>query len=252
MYWDELCDLATDIGKNGLKEKIKLLEGQILDGRNRYLACLMVGASPDFILLPSTIKAKSYVISMNYHRRHLTKAEKCNFGLEFLREERKKAEKRQKATHFNKNESDKRSNLVGNSSVCTQLPHTDHPKKKGRAMDLAAKKAELGSKTLRKFEKITIAANKSEEIKKELEDINQGKKSIEEVYKKIANEPKEKNILKKEGSQEKILHRDTECTYFRAAACPSCMAQLMACKLDLKTGNLILKKECPKSCSDRQ
>ncbi len=36
---------------------------------------------------------------------------------------------------------------------------------------------------------------------------------------------------------------------FRAAPCPFCMAQI-ACKSDLKSENLILKKECPDPCRD--
>ena len=41
--FDALCG---HIAANGLQEEIVLYEGQILDGRNRYLACLAGGVAP--------------------------------------------------------------------------------------------------------------------------------------------------------------------------------------------------------------
>jgi ParB-like chromosome segregation protein Spo0J len=43
----ELEELAGDIERNGLKETIVLFEGQILDGRNRYLAARKLGLGTD-------------------------------------------------------------------------------------------------------------------------------------------------------------------------------------------------------------
>ena len=40
---EDLKELAEDIKKNGLGERISLLDGRILDGRNRYNACKMAG-----------------------------------------------------------------------------------------------------------------------------------------------------------------------------------------------------------------
>jgi ParB-like chromosome segregation protein Spo0J len=42
----DLQELANDIERNGLRAPVTLLDGQILDGRNREKACFMVGVAP--------------------------------------------------------------------------------------------------------------------------------------------------------------------------------------------------------------
>jgi ParB-like chromosome segregation protein Spo0J len=71
----EFDELVADIKKNGLHEPIKLLGGKIIDGRNRYRACMAAGFKPDFTHLPAVDPIK-YVISANIHRRHLTAEQK--------------------------------------------------------------------------------------------------------------------------------------------------------------------------------
>ena len=44
----ELRAMAADIAAHGLRESIVRLEGQILDGRCRYLACKIAGVEPRF------------------------------------------------------------------------------------------------------------------------------------------------------------------------------------------------------------
>jgi hypothetical protein len=45
----EFDELAADIKVNGLHECIVLLDDQILDGRNRYRACIAAGVEPLFV-----------------------------------------------------------------------------------------------------------------------------------------------------------------------------------------------------------
>lgn len=72
----EFNALAEDIGKHGLREPIITLDGEILDGRNRWRACEKAGVEP---------KTKEYrgkdplgfVISLNLKRRHLDESQRA-------------------------------------------------------------------------------------------------------------------------------------------------------------------------------
>jgi hypothetical protein len=76
---DELNELAEDIRKHGLLEKITLFKGKILDGRNRYKAAKAAGVvlkNYDFKQLSEHRNPEEFVISANIRRRHLTTAQK--------------------------------------------------------------------------------------------------------------------------------------------------------------------------------
>jgi DNA modification methylase len=62
--------LVEDIRTNGLREPIKIIDGLVLDGRNRYRACLQAGVKPKFDHIKPSDPV-SYVLSLNLHRRHL-------------------------------------------------------------------------------------------------------------------------------------------------------------------------------------
>jgi ParB-like chromosome segregation protein Spo0J len=79
---EELNELAADIKANGLLNPVVLLEGKVLDGRNRILACRMAGVSPTFTDWKGSGSPTSWVISQNLHRRHLTASQKAVIALE--------------------------------------------------------------------------------------------------------------------------------------------------------------------------
>lgn len=63
--------LVADIEKNGQIVPIVLYEGKILDGRNRYRACLAANVTPVFTEWSGDGLATDHVWSLNAERRHL-------------------------------------------------------------------------------------------------------------------------------------------------------------------------------------
>jgi len=73
---DELSGLIEDIKTNGLREPIILLDGAILDGRNRYRACVELGFEPMTRAWDGKGDPLDYVVSKNLHRRHLDESQR--------------------------------------------------------------------------------------------------------------------------------------------------------------------------------
>lgn len=73
---NHLRELAQDIAQRGLLDPIVLHEGQILDGRCRYLACQMAGAEPRFENYVGH-DPLSYVARRNALRRHLNESQRA-------------------------------------------------------------------------------------------------------------------------------------------------------------------------------
>lgn len=66
-----MSEFVADIKDNGLKDPITILNGQILDGRNRYMACGIAGVEPRYVEFAGNDPI-AFVVSANIHRRHLT------------------------------------------------------------------------------------------------------------------------------------------------------------------------------------
>ena len=67
----EFQSLRDDIRANGLRQPIVLHAGMILDGGNRYRACIEAGVEPSFVDFAGG-NLVSFVLSANLHRRHMT------------------------------------------------------------------------------------------------------------------------------------------------------------------------------------
>jgi ParB-like chromosome segregation protein Spo0J len=70
MSAEELNDLGGDMLAHGQREPIWIYQGKILDGRNRYKACLLKGIEPRLTeyIGPDAV---AFAVSMNLKRRHL-------------------------------------------------------------------------------------------------------------------------------------------------------------------------------------
>jgi ParB-like chromosome segregation protein Spo0J len=67
----EFAALKADIVANGQREPVVVHEGLVLDGGNRYQACMEAGIEPVLKEYAGTDPV-AYVLSANLHRRHLT------------------------------------------------------------------------------------------------------------------------------------------------------------------------------------
>jgi len=83
---DELRHLARDIKEHGQLEPIILYHGLILDGRNRYRACQMVGVKPwmeEFDPKAAERTPEDFVLSRNLRRRQLSAGQKAAIALDW-------------------------------------------------------------------------------------------------------------------------------------------------------------------------
>jgi|GEM_PF-1958192 len=76
---DSLEELAADIKANGLNKPIVLVNGKLLDGRNRLLACDRAGVEARFEDYEGDDPV-GWALSLNFHRRHLTDTQKALVG----------------------------------------------------------------------------------------------------------------------------------------------------------------------------
>jgi len=69
---EKFDDLVSDIRRNGLINPIWTFDGKILDGRNRYKACLVAGVKPLFKEYTGS-DPTAFAVSLNDRRRHMNK-----------------------------------------------------------------------------------------------------------------------------------------------------------------------------------
>jgi len=82
-----LAALGQDIRKDGQMEPIVLYEGKILDGRNRYRACVLIGATPkliNFEELDTDEDPLTYMVRRNVRERYLGKGQLAAIGVDIL------------------------------------------------------------------------------------------------------------------------------------------------------------------------
>ena len=78
---EHIPELAEDIKKQGLLCPIETLDGKIIDGRRRFLACKKAKVEPQFVNVKSLVEDPiAYVLSLNLERRHLSVSQRAMVG----------------------------------------------------------------------------------------------------------------------------------------------------------------------------
>lgn len=169
MDGDEFDQLVTDIKQNGLLVPIIMYEGQIIDGRNRYRACLEADIEPRYEQYNGTDPLE-YIISINLHRRHLNESQRALIAAKIKPMFEVEAKERQIRKPIN--------------SVSANL----RPQKKHKSSADAAKLFNVSPRLVESASK--ILKNGDEKL---IETIEQGKKKVSAVARelKIAKQIKE-------------------------------------------------------------
>ena len=74
---DEYAALKQDIAENGVDQPVYLWQGQIIDGRHRYLACGEMGIDPPIRYLNDDDDPVRFVLSANMDRRQLDEGQRA-------------------------------------------------------------------------------------------------------------------------------------------------------------------------------
>ena len=182
----ELKEMADDIKAHGQEEAIVLLDGKILDGRNRWEACKIAGVKPWTIEATASQKKDpvAFVISKNLIRRQLTQLQRGIVAAKMRGIYDRQAKERQKGGQ-------------GGKLLVENVPQAKARDAAGKAVGVSGKVVDIATKVLKQgtpelikaAETGTISANKAKEIASEpkKEQNNLLQETIEEKYK-----PKEK------------------------------------------------------------
>lgn len=166
---DEFEEFKQDIKENGLLEPIWIYEDKIIDGRNRYRACMELGVDPQYRTWQNEGGSLvRFVVSMNARRRHLTKSQKAACAVLALPRLEEEAKQRQGAR----------------SDLATKVSESQI---KGEAREIAGAALEVGTTY------VSAAKRIKEEAPDLFSDIYAGDLSIPQAKRKI-NARRQKSI----------------------------------------------------------
>jgi len=161
---DTFAALVADIKQNGLRDPIILLDGKILDGRNRYNACLAAGIEPHFVEYDETKCGDPllFVLSKNLHRRQLTKSQGAMIAarLSDLPAHRPaKSDKCSKVSSYSLNQSD----------AATEFGVSRTYVQDAKKLIIAHKEGRIGGEIIEQIDRGEISLSTAMEILKSLE-----------------------------------------------------------------------------------
>jgi N6-adenosine-specific RNA methylase IME4 len=218
-----LNDLAADIAANGLKVKIQLLDGQVIDGRNRARACELANVKPLFETIECDNPYK-YVWSLNGNRRDLTGIQRsligmnCESGAAAFEAAKQEAEiKRKTAIAQAQTGNDNAKKTDDQNDSGHLFPTTDHhcPRQRNRENTAVAAVAAQFGVSRATMEKAITIRNSGED---NATAVIQGKAKPTEVLRMIRNEKKIERIQALPSGQYHVIYADPPWQYSDARA----------------------------------
>jgi len=98
MVGDDFAALRKSIQKKGLQKPIEMLDGKVIDGRNRYRACRAEKKQAKTVKVNlNGLTPLEYVLVANLERRHLTASERAMVAARSVDMFKEQAKERQKA-----------------------------------------------------------------------------------------------------------------------------------------------------------
>lgn len=142
MLDDESIDsLSRDIEKNGQRMPIIMIGEEILDGRNRWIACKVAGVEPKTKQWAGKGSPTEFVLSINLHRRHLTPVQKAAIAMAAMPLFQDEAQERMSSAGKKGGKTGGRGRNRGRNEPCLPLSKQDESK---RAVRQAAKATGAG------------------------------------------------------------------------------------------------------------
>lgn len=181
---------VKDIRKNGIIEPIVLYEEKILDGRNRYRACIKASIDPIYRVFNSNIDPLDYIISKNLKRRQLTPAQKAEsvdkiIGYKNLRIVDNKIKNEGKEVKIIMKDLGVQEKTIIQTHMIKEVIKPKNLKTKMKITPIKGKEKE-----------IEITPERVKKTKKAWDNALKGNKSIKEVY-QIATDTEKEKVLRK-------------------------------------------------------
>lgn len=164
MSGDELQALVDDISLHGLQEPIWRHEGKIIDGRNRFIACLKAGVSPKYRDWDGKGSLVEFVVSLNLHRRHLSSGQRAAAGTEIEELLAKEAKARQRASGGDKKSVAAKLAQKSVEQIVAQPIRAPQPREQAAKIVGSNKKYITDAKKVREASPATFAKVKSGEL----------------------------------------------------------------------------------------